>query len=31
MAASKSEVVDLLKTAYSMEVETVMSYLAHSG
>lgn len=30
MAASQTEVIDLLKTAYSMEIETVMSYLAHS-
>jgi bacterioferritin len=30
MAASTSEVIDLLTTAYSMEIETVMSYLAHS-
>src|SRR5262245_32910789 len=30
MAASQTEVVELLKTAYSMELETVMSYLANS-
>ena len=30
MAASQKEVIDLLTTAYSMELETVMSYLAHS-
>jgi bacterioferritin len=30
MAASKAEVIELLKTAYSMELETVLSYLAHS-
>lgn len=30
MTKAKSEVVDLLTTAYSMEIETVMSYLAHS-
>src|SRR5690606_34336762 len=30
MTKAKSEVVELLTTAYSMEIETVMSYLAHS-
>ena len=30
MAASKSKVIELLKTAYSMELETVMNYLANS-
>jgi len=30
MAASKTEVIELLKTAYSMELETVMNYLANS-
>lgn len=30
MAASREEVIDLLKTAYSMEIETVMNYLANS-
>lgn len=30
MSAKKSEVIELLKTAYSMELETVMNYLAHS-
>ncbi len=30
MAASKAEVIELLLTAYSMELETVLSYLAHS-
>lgn len=30
MPATKNEVIDLLKTAYSMELETVLSYLAHS-
>lgn len=30
MAASQAEVIELLKTAYSMELETVMNYLAHS-
>ena len=30
MAATKNETIDLLKTAYSMELETVLSYLAHS-
>lgn len=30
MAATQAEVIDLLLTAYSMELETVLSYLAHS-
>lgn len=30
MAASKKEVIDLLTTAYSMEIETVLNYLANS-
>jgi len=30
MAASRQEVVELLKTAYSMELETVMNYIANS-
>ena len=30
MAASRTEVIELLKTAYSMELETVMNYLANS-
>ena len=30
MAASTEDVIDLLKTAYSMELETVMNYLANS-
>ncbi len=30
MAASQAEVVELLKTAYSMELETVMNYIANS-
>jgi bacterioferritin len=30
MAASRQETIDLLKTAYSMEIETVMNYLANS-
>ena len=30
MAASREEVIQLLTTSYSMELETVMSYLAHS-
>ena len=30
MAASQKEVIELLKTAYSMELETVMNYLANS-
>jgi bacterioferritin len=30
MAASKAEVIELLKTAYSMELETVMNYIANS-
>ncbi len=30
MAASREEVIDLLVTAYSMEIETVMNYLANS-
>ncbi len=30
MAASREEVVEMLKTAYSMELETVMNYLANS-
>ncbi len=30
MAASQDEVVQLLTTAYSMEIETVMNYLANS-
>ena len=30
MAASNEEVIQLLTTAYSMEIETVMNYLANS-
>jgi bacterioferritin len=30
MAASREETIELLKTAYSMEIETVMNYLANS-
>ena len=30
MAASREETIDLLKIAYSMEIETVMNYLANS-
>jgi bacterioferritin len=30
MAGTKAEVIELLKTAYSMELETVMNYLANS-
>ena len=30
MAATREEVIDLLITAYSMEIETVMNYLANS-
>ncbi len=30
MAGSKAEVIELLKTAYSMELETVMNYIANS-
>ena len=30
MAASREEVIEMLKTAYSMELETVMNYLAYS-
>src|SRR4249920_3145325 len=30
MAASRAEVIELLKTAYSMELETVMNYIANS-
>lgn len=30
MAASREEVIDLLTTAYCMELETVMNYLANS-
>ncbi len=30
MAASTKEVIELLQTAYSMEIETVMNYLANS-
>jgi len=30
MAASKAEVIEMLKTAYSMELETVMNYIANS-
>lgn len=30
MPASNAEVIELLKTAYSMELETVMNYLANS-
>ena len=30
MAATRDEVIDLLVTAYSMEIETVMNYLANS-
>jgi bacterioferritin len=30
MAATKAEVIELLKTAYSMELETVMNYIANS-
>lgn len=30
MAASNEEVIELLRTAYSMELETVMNYIANS-
>jgi bacterioferritin len=30
MAASTAEVIEMLKTAYSMELETVLNYLANS-
>lgn len=30
MAASREETIEMLKTAYSMELETVMNYLANS-
>ena len=30
MAASREEVIKMLQTAYSMEIETVMNYLANS-
>ena len=30
MAASREEVIDMLKVAYSMELETVMNYIANS-
>ena len=30
MAASRAEVIEMLRTAYSMELETVMNYLANS-
>ena len=30
MAASREEIVEMLQTAYSMELETVMNYLANS-
>jgi bacterioferritin len=30
MAASRTEVIEMLKTAYSMELETVMNYIANS-
>lgn len=30
MAASKDETISMLKVSYSMELETVMNYLAHS-
>ncbi|MCR9118014.1 MAG: rubrerythrin [bacterium] len=30
MAASKEEIIELMKTAYCMEIETVMNYLAFS-
>jgi bacterioferritin len=30
MAATKEETIELLKTAYSMELETVLNYLANS-
>jgi len=30
MTASREETIELLKTAYSMEIETVMNYLANS-
>jgi bacterioferritin len=30
MAASTAEVIEMLKTAYSMELETVMNYIANS-
>ena len=30
MAASREEVIELLKTAYSMELETVMNYISNS-
>ena len=30
MAASRPEIVELLKTAYCMEIETIMNYIANS-
>jgi bacterioferritin len=30
MAASKTEVIDMLKVAYNMELETVLNYIANS-
>ncbi len=30
MAATRNEVIEMLRTAYSMELETVMNYLANS-
>ena len=30
MPASREEVIEMLKTAYSMELETVMNYIANS-
>ena len=30
MAASREEIIDMLKVAYSMELETVMNYIANS-
>ena len=30
MAATTEEVIEMLKTAYSMELETVINYLANS-
>ncbi len=30
MAQSRDQIIEMLKTAYSMELETVMNYLANS-
>ena len=30
MAATKSQVIEMLANAYSMEIETVLNYLANS-